>query len=113
MSWFRRKRRTQAADLEAYFTELANAVAVEPYTPEDRYRDFRHVFMASETGRRVLREILAWAHMAKTSMVRGDAFATHFAEGERNIGIRLLVTATVEPRRLPMQATSEKPKGEP
>ena len=83
----------------------------EGYTPQDRYRDFRAVFMSTEQGQRVLREILAWGHVFKPSVQAAGAIDPHrvtFAEGERNIALRLLTTINREPVDGPKQANRNK-----
>jgi len=91
----------EAEDTRAIFDTLINMPlhGGATYTRMDRYRDFRQVF-GSEPGRRVLYELLAWCHMVKTSVPPGpniDPYRTHVAEGERNIGIKLLGVLQHEP----------------
>ena len=69
-----------------------------PYTPKDRYHDFRKVFGSPE-GQRAMREILSWCHMFKPS-VYGNPIDPHLVtlkEGERNIGLKLLSIYHTEP----------------
>ena len=40
------------------FSVLASLPKPENYTKKDQYRDFRHVFMQTEDGKRVLRRIM-------------------------------------------------------
>ncbi len=69
----------------------------------DRYRDFRRVFLETEQGRRVLYEILTWAHIGHASAPRSkfNPYETMFSDGERNIGIKLMVTMNAEPTARP------------
>lgn len=89
-----RRRRPEGAsampDPEALFADLARARGGARWTDDDRRRDFRRVFLGSEAGRRVLYELFAWSHMFASTFVPGDAYATHWREGGRDIGLRLL-----------------------
>ena len=73
---FRRRRRGRP-DPEALFADLARAHSGASYSDAERYRDFRAVFLADATSRKVLYEILTWAHMFRPVFVPGDPFATH------------------------------------
>ena len=91
----------ESEDVREIFDTLINMPVHggNAYTLLDRYRDFRQVF-STEPGRRVLYELLAWCHMVKTSVPPGpniDPYRTHVAEGERNIGIKLLGVLQKEP----------------
>ena len=94
-------------DLMAFQRQLARAAGIANYTPRDRHRDFRAVFMASVQGRRVLYQILEWSHMWGHLVVPGDASATHVQLGERNVGLRLV--ATLNAAR-PASRTGPRPK---
>ncbi len=87
------------------FGLLASLPSAEGYTAQDKYRDFRRVLLGSDDGKRVLREILAWGHQLQPSAVGRpiDGLATHFRDGERNIGIKLLKTLLIEPKEGPTQ----------
>jgi len=89
---------------------LLSLPATENYSPSDRYRDFRKVFMATPEGKRVLREILAWGHMFRSSVTGSpiDPYRTHVADGERNIALRVLSTVTTEPKAQPTRANSKR-----
>lgn len=80
------------------------------YTPMDRYRDFRKVFMGSEDGQRVFREILSWGHMFKISFDK-DPGLLAFKEGERNMALRLIMTVSAEPKSRPTKAKSKPDEG--
>lgn len=78
------------------------------YDPGDRYADFKAVF-SGDRGERVLREILGWTHIYKAA-ARGspiDPMAMSFAEGERNVGLRLLHALNHEPKSRPEKASNE------
>lgn len=89
---FGRLRSSAAApgDAHALFADLAAARRGLASTDIDRRRDFRAVFLGSAAGRRVLYEILAWSRVFASTFVPGDAFATHWREGGRDVGLRIL-----------------------
>lgn len=95
-----------AADPEAFFESLMRARLGEGYGPVERYRDFRQVF-ASPAGRRVLWQILEWAHLFRPVAVRGDSNETYRRDGERNVGLRILATLNAEPLDRAEQAQSQ------
>ncbi len=80
------------------------------YTPLDRYRDFRSVFLSTEQGKRVLYEILGFGHMFR-SLAYGAKFETNrvfYHEGERNLALRIVSTINIEPKPKPDRANSTK-----
>ena len=79
-----------AGDPPALFADLADARRGLAWTAVDRRRDFRAVFLGGAAGRRVLYEILAWSRVFASTFVPGDAFATHWREGGRDVGLRIL-----------------------
>jgi hypothetical protein len=84
-------------DPEALFADLARAHADVGYGDADRYRDFRQVFLGSVQGRKVLYEIFTWANLFRPVFIPGDPYATHYRDGERNIGLKILATLNAEP----------------
>ena len=85
--------------MEDLFNVITNLP--EPFiTPQDKYRAFRKVFMDSDEGKQVLREILSWCHLLKPSVMGSpiDSNAVMVLEGERNLGLRLIMSLTVEPQ---------------
>jgi hypothetical protein len=88
----RKKARDTAApgDPHALFADLAAARRGLAWTELDRRRDFRAVFLGSAAGRRLLYEILAWSRVFASTFVPGDGFATHWREGGRDVGLRIL-----------------------
>ena len=82
---------------ELLFAELGRARRGVAYAREDRRRDFQAVFFGSEAGKRVLYEILAWSHVFASTLVPGDSHATHWREGGRDIGLRILAALNPEP----------------
>lgn len=101
LDWFSRRGRP---DPEALFADLARAHAGIGYSDADRYRDFRQVFLATDQGRRVLYEIFSWANLFRAVFIPGDPYATHYRDGERNIGLKILATLNAEPAPQPIQA---------
>ena len=87
--------------------EVASLPGTEGYTPQDRYHDFRKVFMGSEEGKRTFREILSWGHLLQPSARSTpiDPYLTHIREGEANLARRLLVTVMKEPPNKPLTQT--------
>jgi hypothetical protein len=101
---FRRAGRPGRPDPEALFADLARAQSGRSYSDAERYRDFRAVFLGNPIGRKVLYEILTWANMFRPAFVPGDPFATHYRDGERNVGLKILAVLNAEP--LPAPATA-------
>lgn len=56
---------------------------------EQMLDDFKSVFFATPAGKRVFNQIMFWAGPYRTSVVKGDPYATHVREGERNISARI------------------------
>lgn len=97
--WWKRRRQKIDVPLvgpEALFPELAAARANHDYTETDRRRDFRRVFLGDEAGKRVLYEVLAWSHLFASTFVPGDSHATHWREGGRDVGLRILASLMPE-----------------
>ena len=94
------------ADPEAFFEALMRARLGAGYGPVERYRDFRRVF-AGPAGRRVLWQILEWAHLFRPVAVRGDSSETYRRDGVRNIGLRILATLNAEPLDRAEQAQNQ------
>lgn len=82
---------------EILFSELERARPGADYTSLDRLADFRTVFLGSDAGKRVLYEILAWSRMFASSFVPGDSHATHWREGGRDVGLRILQAFSARP----------------
>jgi hypothetical protein len=93
----------------ALLLEVATAIPGGEYLPMDRYRDFRKVFLGSDEGGRVLRQLFAWGHMFKTSFDK-ESGVTAFNEGERNMALRLLATISREPKERPAKANANPKK---
>lgn len=102
--WLWRRHRVGTPDIDAFFAELQQAHPGKPYKKSmDRYRDFRRVFLDTEQGRRVLYEILLWSHITRPSgpLAKFDPYETMFLDGERSIGIQIMVTMNAEPQARP------------
>ena len=98
---------------EEYLEILADLSVPGDYNPVDRYNDFRKVFLETEQGRRVLRQILGWGHLLKSHLVRMsrpiDPYAVLGLEGERNLALRIFSIMLVEPpERQDKQTTKTK-----
>jgi hypothetical protein len=102
-------------DIDILFADLA---ATHPgkgrYHPQDRYADYRAVFLGDDQGKRVLYDILSMAHMFASSPVlcQFDSHKTFFAEGERNMALRIFDTARNEPRVAPAKRQVSRPPEE-
>ena len=55
-------------------------------------RDYIATIMAVKEGRAWVHELLTAGHVFHSSYTRGDAYATTFAEGERNLALRILAS---------------------
>ncbi len=110
--WFKR---TGEPDPEAFLDDLRGA-NVGDWSRMDRYREFRAVFLGHSTpdqGRRVLWQILAWAHMYRPVAAKGDPYMTYFRDGERNIGLKIMISMNAEPStERPERALNEEPDEE-
>ena len=100
--------------MDEYLEILAElSIPSEDYDPMDRYNDFRKVFLETEQGRRVLRQILGWGSLLKSHLVKMphpiDPYAIVAREGERNLALRLFSVMLVEPPKRPdVQTTKSK-----
>lgn len=72
------------------------------------FDDFRAVFMGSEQGKRVFHQIMSWAGMFRSSIVKNDPYAVHVREGERNIGARLWLAVITEPKERPTETVKRR-----
>lgn len=85
----------------ALFDGLAEVRTGEDWDNEQRQADFRTVFLGSPAGKRVLHEILAWSRLFASTFVPGDAHATHWREGGRDVGLRILAILNAGPPLTP------------
>ncbi len=97
--------------MDEYLEILADLSMPEDYDPLDRYNDFRKVFLETEQGRRVLRQVLGWGHLLKSHLVRMprpiDPYAILAAEGERNLALHIFSVMLVEPSERPDEQTTK------
>ena len=102
-------RKAGKPDLDAFFAELQQSHPGK-YDKMDRFRDFQRVFLESEQGKRVLYEILLWCHITRPSapLAKFDPYETMFLDGERSIGIQIMVTMNAEPRVRPTSTKEKK-----
>jgi len=79
-------------------------------SPMDRYREFRALF-GSETGQRVLAEILRMGHVGYASATKGsfDTNRTFHADGMRLLAHQIFIAAHSEPKPQPTHAESKPP----
>lgn len=85
------------------------------YLAVDRYRDFREVFLGSDRGRRVLSEIInkfCHRNASSVALAGADPYKTQFAEGERNVAIKIMLTLQNEPQEMPTRQVSVDPDKE-
>lgn len=98
------------AEVQGFLSAFADLPQPGQYTAMDRYQDFRRVFLGSEEGKRVLRELLAWGHCFRPSVPAAagpiDPYAVVRNEGERNIALRLLKVVNTEPVDRPARGNS-------
>ena len=101
-----------SAELDELLDVMTSLPGGVPYPPADRYHDFRRVFLGTDEGRRVLREIVAWGRLLRAPAMSSpiDTSAFLIQEGERNIVRRLLSTVTTEP---PKQTERANRRAEP
>ena len=84
------------------YLELLSELSVpEDYEPVDRYNDFRAVFLETEQGRRVLKQILSWGHLLSQPPIVHpvDPYSMMISVGERNLSLRLFSVMLVHPER--------------
>jgi hypothetical protein len=83
--------------------EVTSLPSLKDYSEQDRYREFRRVFLDTDGGPRVLAEILSWGRLFKQSVVASpvDANLLLIREGQRNMTIALLNTIYNEPSQKP------------
>lgn len=96
--------------MDEYLEILADLSMPEEYEPVDRYNDFRKVFLETEQGRRVLRQVLGWGHLLKSHFVNMprpiDPYSIIGFEGERNLALRIFSVMLVEPTKKPDKQTT-------
>jgi len=81
------------------------ALPDDKYSDIDRLRDFQIVF-GTPQGQRVLSQILRWSHLWHSSMSQ-SATDMAFAEGERNVGLKII--AALSYREKPTKQNQSQP----
>lgn len=83
--------------------EVTDLPSTDGYLKQDRFRDFRMVFLQSEEGKKVLSEMLSWARMFQQTVtaVPVDPYLMALNEGRRSFAVKLLDTLYREPREFP------------
>lgn len=90
---------------------LASLSVPENYDAVDRFHDFQAVFLDTDQGRRVLKQIMSWGHLLRSMSRRKpiDVNDILISEGERNMALRIFAVMLVEPpRRETTQVLSDK-----
>ena len=97
-------------DITASLNLFLSLPASAQYSQMDAYRDMRKVFLGSEEGKRVLREILSWGRVFRSPSFSSpiDPYAMAVTFGERNMALKLLATINHEPRTKATTATRKK-----
>jgi hypothetical protein len=80
---------------DTFLREL-KAAQLGSYSRMQRYRDFRAVFLGTSEGKRVLWQLIHWAHIYQSNM-NEDPSIMAFREGERNMGLKVMRTMNTEP----------------
>ncbi len=99
--------------MDEYLEILADLSIPEDYSDADRYNDFRKVFLETEPGRRVLKQVLGWGGLLKVHPMRSpiDPCMTERLEGARNLALKIFAIMLVEPKKRPdEQVTASKEK---
>lgn len=101
----------QNKDIDDVTNDMANAYSAQ-YSNKDRYRDFVNVFRKSQTGLRVLHQILEWGNVYGSTIPRGlgplDPNRVLINEGERRLALKILSTINVEPLAPPTNTATNK-----
>ena len=97
-------------DLTSSLDLILGLKKTDQYHPMDAYRDFRKVFLGTDEGKRVLREILSWGRVFRSPTFGNpiDPYAMAVTFGERNMALKLLATINHEPRPQATTATRKK-----
>lgn len=98
--------KTKSIDMDEFVAEL-NHAASGKYTDMDRYREFRKVFLETDEGKRVMRQIMAWGHIWHSSFDANPAVMS-FAEGERGLALKIIAAVNVEPVEKPTRQNLKK-----
>ena len=95
--------------MDEYLEILAELSVPEDYNPIDRYNDFRKVFLETEQGRRVFKQILGWGSLLRVHPMKSpiDPYMTERLEGQRNLVLRIFAIMLVEPSKRPDKQTTK------
>ncbi len=95
--------------MDEYLEILAELSVPEDYNPIDRYNDFRKVFLETEQGRRVFKQILGWGSLLRVHPMKSpiDPYMTERLEGQRNLVLRIFAIMLVEPPKRPDKQTTK------
>ena len=95
--------------MDEYLEILADLSVPEDYDDVDRYNDFRKVFLETEPGRRVLKQILGWGSLLKVHPMRSpiDPYMTERLEGQRNLALKVFAIMLIEPKKRPDKQTTK------
>ena len=97
--------------MDEYLEILASLSIPDDYAPVDRYHDFQMVFLETDQGRRVLKQILSWGHLLKAYPLTSpiDPYRDERLEGGRNLILKIFAVMMVEPpQRQETQVTATK-----
>ena len=94
--------------MDEYLEILAELSVPQEYNDIDRYNDFRKVFLETEPGRRVLKQILGWGSLLKVHPMRQpiDPYLTERLEGQRNLALKIFAIMLIEPPERPDKQTT-------
>ena len=78
-----------------------------PYSEMDRYRDFRQIFLSTDQGKRVLREIYRLSKADESSAFKSgyETNETMYREGARGLALAIIDVINVEPTAARPQTT--------
>ena len=98
--------------MDEYLELLSDLSIPEDYDPLDRYNDFRKVFLDTDQGRRVLKQILGWGHLLRVSPISNpvDPWRMVFAEGARNLALGIFAVMLKAPPEKPARQTQVEKK---
>lgn len=96
------------SDLHTELLDSLNELPrTENYSAKDRYADFRQLFMGSDQGKRVYRELLSWG-MIFNAGSSTDTNKVMMEKGNRNFALKLMSAVTIDPPEKPTRATSRR-----
>lgn len=91
--------------------EVLAAISIpEDYDALDRYQDFQKVFLDTDQGRRVLKQILSWGGLLNSHLLQRppiDPWTIVAREGQRNLAIKIFRVMLEEPKKKPEQQKTQ------